>query len=127
MNNVVLLIKSVFYVNNLKKNITNTTHTAHILQMIQYIWLTNQSIWSLSTTRESQFLFVNINLFFDKLPFLLVCFLWLFWFQFWGFFCLSLIWVLLVLVLFVPFCNYLLIGELVMIPDFSVRWSLKIN
>lgn len=74
MNNAVLLIKFVLYVNNLKKNNTNTTHTAHILQMIQYIWLSNQSIWSPSTTRESQFLFVNINLFFDKLYFLLVCF-----------------------------------------------------
>ena len=79
MNNAVLLIKSVLYVNNLKKNNTNTTHTAHILQMIQYIWLSNQSIWSPSTTRESQFLFANINLFFDKLSFLLVCFWWLFW------------------------------------------------
>ena len=72
-----MLIKSLFYVNNLTPNIINTKYTTFM--HTNCVYSTNNPIYltlfsSASTTKGSQFLFVNIDFFLRQTPFFTVCF-----------------------------------------------------
>lgn len=97
---IVLLIKSVFYVNNLNSSITNTTYVIFVPTHCGYF--TNSPVYltaipSPSTTSDNQFLFANNNFFYWQTFFscFFLCFYWLFfWFQF----CFFLFWYNLIFV-----------------------------
>ena len=64
---IVLLIKSVFYVNNLNSSITNSTYVIFVPTHCGYF--TNSPVYltaipSPSTTSDNQFLFANNNFFY---------------------------------------------------------------
>lgn len=97
-------------------------HTLLILQAIHSFWLLFRSSFNkkvpfcLSSTSYS---------FYDKGLFLCACLCCLFWLEF--FFCLGLIWFLLVMVFLCWSClSFYLYGELEMISDFSPHWFARL-
>ena len=121
-NDIGVFIKLVFYVNNLTPSIINTKYTIfmHTIQSNLF-----NSLSSPSTTIGSPFFSTCINLFFRQTLFLIFFFFFVctgcFCLDF-RFFCLGLIWILLVLVIFSWSCyNFLLQDELVKILGFALR------
>ena len=123
---IVLLIKSVFYVNNLNPSITNTKYVIFVPTHCGYF--TNSPVYltafpSPSTTSDYQFLFANNNFLYWQTFFsccFFLCFYWLFFFGFNLVFSYSgIIWFLLTLVIFSWLCcNFPLKSELIMTSDF---------
>ena len=115
-----VLIKSIFYVNDLTPSIINTRYA--IFMHAQCVYSANNPTSlalyrSSSTTMGSQFLFVNINFFLDKLFVSLSLLVHM-----------VLIWFLLDLIIFSwSWCNFLFQDELIMVSDFSPRRFVRLT
>ena len=131
-NNLLMLVQSVFYVNNLRPTITNTKYTifipadcvtVYILQKIQSIWLSFQFCYK----QPESILVCQYYFQFSTKFFCFFVFTGCFDFNF-GYFCLDLIWFLSELVIFFRSChNFLMQGELIIISDFSQRQFVRLT
>ena len=119
---IAVLMKSAFYVNNLTPSIVNTKN--RIIMSVYWVYPTNNPICltllpSPFTSRAIPLLFVNFSLFFWQRFFLLRCFYWLFCFQF-GFVLLRFNSILVSFgYFFLVLPQFFLQVELVMSSDFS--------